>query len=118
MRRTSLLPLVLLVSVSSAACAHARGIRVGEGARPRPPDCELAYERAAPADAQARWRQVGIVCASGGEGLRSSAEAYEPGEVHDALKERACALGGEIVSPTGLCSNGRQSGIEFGVYVR
>jgi hypothetical protein len=42
---------------------------------------------------------------------------YTPGDLHDLLSEEACALGGEIVTPIGLCTNRRQNGIEFGVYV-
>jgi hypothetical protein len=110
--------LVFVVASLSAGCAYARGIRVGEGAAPRPPGCQLAYEHLSPAQAQARWRQVGDVCVSYGQlNEPSVAAAYQPGEMRDALDERACALGGEIVSPVGLCSNGKANGIEFGVYV-
>jgi hypothetical protein len=109
--------LVLLGAASlSAACAFARGIPLGEGAQPRPPGCALAYEHVLPAEAQTRWRQVGDVCVSGS--LDPSVEdAYEPGIMRDALNERACTLGGEIVSPVGLCSNGKYNGLEFGIYV-
>lgn len=44
-------------------------------------------------------------------------DIYEPGDMHDLLTERACELGGHTVTPTGLCSNGKRSGIAFGVYV-
>jgi hypothetical protein len=45
-------------------------------------------------------------------------DVYWPGEPGDALSEKACALGGEMVTPIGLCANGKISAIEFGVYVR
>jgi hypothetical protein len=107
-------------SLSIACVPSARGIRVGEGAQERPPGCALAYEQIAPADAQVQWRQVGDVCVSSGSSLAepSVEEAYEPGrDMNVALNEQACALGGEIVTPIGLCSNGKINGVEFGVYV-
>jgi hypothetical protein len=110
--------IVFVVAALSSGCAYARGIRVGAGAPPRPAGCQLAYQHVSPAEAQARWRQVGDVCVSvGSDPNPQVADVYEPGEMHDVLNERACELGGEIVTPIGLCSNGKTSGIEFGVYV-
>jgi hypothetical protein len=87
----------------------------------REPDCELQYEHVTPAEAQAQWRQIGEVCVSA-NGLalhqaRSVDDVYEPGALHDVLTERACALGGERVTPIGMCSNGQLAAIDFGVYV-
>jgi hypothetical protein len=70
-----------------------------------------------PADAQSRWRQVGDVCVSAPSGSPTVQDVYSPGDLRDVLNEHACALGGEIVSPIGLCTNRRHDGIEFGVYV-
>jgi hypothetical protein len=57
------------------------------------------HERVAPAEAQAQWRQVGEVCVSAGalaiHQARSVEDVYQPGELHDLLTARACALGGE-----------------------
>jgi hypothetical protein len=88
----------------------------------RPPDCGLTYERAAPANAQAQWRQVGEVCVSAKYSLsrqeaRSFDMVYQPGEMHDVLAAKACAFGGEMVAPIGRCSNGLFNAIAFGVYV-
>ena len=97
-------------SVDCAPYASARGIPIGTPAPARPPDCKLSYARIAPAEAQAEWRQVGDVCL---KNVR-----YWPGEAREVLSEQACALGGEMVTPIGLCANGKISAIEFGVYVR
>jgi hypothetical protein len=97
-------------SVDCAPYARARGIPIGTPAPARPPDCKLSYARIAPPEAQAEWRQVGDVCLTG--------DVYWPGEAGDALSEKVCALGGEMVTPIGLCANGKMSAIEFGVYVR
>jgi hypothetical protein len=101
--------LVLTVACFSVACAapRARGIPIGTPAPARAPDCRLTYARVAPAEAQAEWRQVGAVCLPAGH--------YWPGEAENALEEKACALGGEMVTPSGLCT---RNGTEFAVYVR
>jgi hypothetical protein len=87
----------------------------------RPSDCEIEYEHVAPAEALAQWRQVGNVCVSANpfaiRQARSVDDVYQPGDLHDLLTERACALGGERVTPIGMCSNGQLAAIEFGVYV-
>jgi hypothetical protein len=108
MRPLASLLLVLTLAGFSVNCApHARGIPVGTPAPARPPDCRLSYERIAPAEAQAEWRQVGDVCL---KNVR-----YWPGEAREVLSEQACALGGEMVTPIGLCA---RNATEFGVYVR
>lgn len=67
---------------------------------------------------QASWRRVGDVCVNPGADARATVEdAYAPGAMRYALTERACSLGGEVVTPTGLCSNGKNSAVEFGVFV-
>jgi hypothetical protein len=101
--------LVLTLAGFSVACAapRARGIPIGTPAPARPSDCELSYTRIAPAEAQAEWRQVGAVCLPAGN--------YWPGEAEDALRQKSCALGGQMVTPSGLCT---KNGTEFGVYVR
>jgi hypothetical protein len=110
--------LLLSLASVSAACVHARGIPIGQGASPRPAGCELRCERTSPSEAQARWQQVGDVCVSNGGVPNPDVEdAYQPGDMHDALTDQACALGGEIVTPIGLCTNGKSDGVEFGVYV-
>jgi hypothetical protein len=113
MKRLAILLLTLSMTDLSTACVHARAIPIGSAAPSRPSDCELAYERASPRDAQAQWRQVGDACVD----AHSVDVVYQPGSQHDALTEQACSLGGQIVTPVGLCSNGRHSAIEFGVYV-
>lgn len=108
--RTLASRLLILTSVGfSVNCAPPRvhGIPIGTPAAARPPDCRLSYARIAPAEAQAEWRQVGDVCLPAGD--------YWPGEAREALNERACGLGGEMVTAVGLCS---RNGTEFGVYVR
>jgi hypothetical protein len=103
--------LVITLAGFSVDCAeYARGIHIGTPAPARPPDCKLSYARIAPAEAQAEWRQVGDVCLTG--------DVYWPGEAGDALSKEACFLGGEMVTPSGLCANGKSSAIEFAVYVR
>jgi len=108
--------LAVAVALASAACGgYARGIAIGAGAPARAADCKLTYSHVSPHEAQARWRQVGDVCVS--TGVAPASWAYAPGDIRDALTERACALGGEVVTPVGLCANERVSGVEFGVYV-
>jgi hypothetical protein len=105
--------------LSLSACVSSRSVALGVGAPPRPDDCSLSYERADPAQVGAQWRQVGTVCVAGGDAPQIDvSDVYEPGEAKDTLSARACQLGAEMVSPVGLCSNGRQQGIEFGAYVK
>jgi hypothetical protein len=93
---------------------------LGESLPSRPADCGLTFDQVPPTDAQAQ-RQVGLVCVSApvlsSRQARSVDDVYQPGDMHDLLAARACALGGERVAPVGLCSNGSLSAIEFGVYV-
>jgi hypothetical protein len=118
------LPARLIVLSAAGLCAacypYARALRTGEPVPSRPRDCELTYARVAPADAQAQWRQVGEVCLSAPPlqgGQTRVVDVYQPGDMHDVLTEWACSLGGEIVTPVGLCSNGRSNAVAFGVYV-
>jgi hypothetical protein len=117
MRLQASLLLVFGSAVLSTACGMARGIPIGAPAPARTPDCLLAYEQVSPADAQSQWRQVGDVCVSAPHGSPTIPDVYSPGDLHDLLQEQACELGGEIVTPIGLCTNKRENGIEFGVYV-
>jgi hypothetical protein len=119
MRPLPSLVLVAALAAVSAGCAYARAVSIGTPVPPRPPSCALKYATIAPGDAQAAWRQVGAVCVSRGSGYSQQGvrEVYAPGEEHDLLRERACGLGGEMVTPVGLCSNGKANAIEFGVYV-
>lgn len=117
----------LFVSAIAGLCAachpppYARVLPMGESLPSRPSDCAIKYERVAPADAQAQWRQVGEVCVSASavaiHQARSVDDVYQPGDMHDLLTEQACALGGETVTPIGMCSNGQLAAIAFGVYV-
>jgi len=119
MRSLASLLLVLAAGGLTGACAYARAIPIGAPAPARPPDCPLAYARLDPVELQTQWREVGDVCVSAGTGFSHMTidDVYEPGTPHDLLTERACALGGQMVTPVGLCSNGKSSAIEFGVYV-
>jgi hypothetical protein len=117
---------VLVSSIAGlcAAChppAYARVLPMGAPLPSRPSDCDIEYERVAPAEAQAQWREVGEVCVSANalaiRQARSVDDVYQPGDLHDLLTARACALGGETVTPIGMCSNGQLAAIEFGVYV-
>ncbi len=111
MRPFASLLLIVTLAGCSVGCAfgprYARGIPIGTPAPARPPDCKLSYVRIAPAEAQAEWRQVGDVCLRAGP--------YWPGEAEAVLSGEACALGGEMVTPIGLCA---MNASEFGVYVR
>ena len=111
----AILPFVGLVVVTSG-CVQARGVAIGPAVPSRPPSCLLGYAQMDPAEAMTRWRQVGSVCVSHGRGL-TVAETYEPGDTRDALTDKACDLGAEMVSPVGTCANGRANGVEFGAYV-
>jgi hypothetical protein len=117
MRRFALRLLVVTLAGLCAACASARGIRFGAPAPARAPNCALSYARIAPADAQAQWRQVGDVCLSNPSGLDID-DIYSSVDAREQLAGQACFLGGEMVTPVGLCANGRSSAVEFGVYVR
>jgi hypothetical protein len=113
--------LILTAAGFCTACSpYARVLPLGASLPSRPPNCELAYELIAPADAQAQWRQVGEVCLTDSPFWSAQprvVDVYQPGDMHDLLTERACALGGQSVTPIALCANGKRSGIAFGVYV-
>lgn len=57
------------------------------------------------------------MCLSKGLNQPRVVDIYEPGDMRNALTERACSLGGEMVTPIGLCSNWQATAVAFGVYV-
>ncbi len=117
MRPWSSLLLVFVTAVLLTACERVRSIPIGTPAPARESGCSIDYEQVTPADAQSRWRQVGDVCVSAGSGSPTVQDFYSSGDLRDQLNDEACGLGGEIVTPVGLCANRKENGIEFGVYV-
>jgi hypothetical protein len=107
MRPLALLIVLTLAGFSVNCVPYTSSIPIGTPAPARPHDCKLSFARIAPAEAQAEWRQVGDVCLTAGP--------YWPSELRAAVSEEACALGGEMVTPVGLCA---RNATEFGVYVR
>jgi hypothetical protein len=121
-----------------AGCVHARGmtwdvksIRAGAGAPPKVPTCPVRQELISPAEAQRRYRLVGVVCHVGGwdapPGLlfssTSSGSSWagldtppaksvpgdwtpfkEPVTLLDDVREDTCRLGGEIIVRHGFCN--------------
>jgi hypothetical protein len=93
----------------------------------RPANCAIDFERASPHEAQAKWRQIGVVCLTVGwcdkDGMSHECtvdDVYRPGDRRDVLQAEACHMGGDVVTPIDLCAmsayRGVGAGIEFGVY--
>jgi hypothetical protein len=91
-------------------------------------NCDIAFERFSPQEAAAKWRQIGVVCLSPGMCSTGTGhwrectveDVYRNRPLRDQLREDACRMGGEILSPVALCTTGEgrwtSPGIEFGVY--
>lgn len=105
----------IVLSSIAAGCAYARPVAVGPPAPPRPPGCDITYERVDPQEAARRWQQVGVVCVSYTQDHNPTGDdAFAYG--HDEIVAAACGLGGYVVAPIGACTNGRQNAVELGVY--
>jgi hypothetical protein len=102
--------------LAAAGCVSTRRVAIGPPVPARPYGCDIAFGRLDPNDAARRLRLVGTVCVAGGGASDGVDRVYARTEAREALQEDACELGGELVSPIGLCSNGRVDGLEFGVY--
>jgi hypothetical protein len=96
----------VLFLLSGGCAPGTTAISVGPRMPPRPKGCAIREERLTPKDAEDRYRQVGVVCWSGGD--------------REDLDEKACELGGDIVVRSRRCMTGEgkftQPGIEYGVY--
>jgi hypothetical protein len=74
-----------------------------------------------PQEANAKYLQVGVLCAPVRDGNDPSLDAIERDDETRALVEnKACTLGGNMLVPIGFCSTGAGRGtvpgIELGVY--
>jgi hypothetical protein len=118
---------VLPLCAMSACTPTARAVAfTSEPARPA--NCAIDFERVTPREAQETWRQIGVVCVGGvscadtDRTFRdcSVEDVYRAGDLHDLLREKACAMGGDTVSPVDMCTvpvgRGGSPGLEFGVY--
>jgi hypothetical protein len=121
------LTLVAVVATSLLACAPpqqiasstptyslAYSLPMGAPAAPHDPGCHVDFQRLTPKQAQDRWEQGGVVCVSIGNETLDSIMAT--GLLHEAVRQKACALGTEIVVPVGLCGDSGGRGIEFGAF--
>jgi len=124
LRRLTFLPLIV---VSGCAVPVARTLAFVPAA-PREQSCAIDFERASPREAQSKWRQIGVVCL-GGVACKDTDEmprdctvdeVYSHTDARELLRARACAMGGEVVTPVDLCTisgyRSSTSGTEFGVY--
>jgi hypothetical protein len=99
-----------------SGCITTRRVALGPPEPPRPLDCPIRFERIEPGEAARTYRQVGSICITNTRRPVRVEDAYKKEDVREALQRDACRLGGDLVSPVGLCSNGREAGLEFGVY--
>ena len=86
-----------------AACASFRIVRTGEKLPPRPPDCDVRFEHLSYEQALEQGeRELGSGCAAGYDG--SEAGEFTP-DLKEAVRPRACALGGDLVIIVGTCTS-------------
>ncbi len=109
---------VLILAVLLGGCATVTSVAVGPPQPPKPPDCALQFSQQPPEALAAGYQRVGEICLcdpnNPGNDPRASRSSPE-------LQQRACALGGDLVTATGTCSaaspldEGACDGIRFAV---
>jgi hypothetical protein len=107
-----------LVAVALTGCVHLRSMPLGPGAPPLAGP--VRFEHITAKDAEQRYTQVGLVCISY-TGTDSPDAIEGKGEARQRLGDEACALGGNVVVPVGMCqvkSDERNTadGFQYGVY--
>lgn len=101
-----------------------RSVRVGPQATPLPETCGAEVARITLEEARAKGMEVGVVCVASAYATRDGADSadviQQDPEAYEALRARACVLGGTVIVPSGLCANGSgrssREGVEFAVF--
>jgi hypothetical protein len=100
-------------------CVTSTAVAVGPPQPRKPPSCVIAIAAEAREERSADYQRVGSVCVTTDSGFGVPEPVRDAikhrGAVRDELFARACALGGEVVAVSGLCSVGRVSAVEFAV---
>jgi hypothetical protein len=114
---------LLFLCCLCSGCYTLTSTGIGAPAPMRSP-CKLRVEPITPKDAEARYRQVGVVCVAAGDAFNGNDSDFNRWD--DSLKSdfqvRACQVGGDVVVKAGLCAAARPMspdttpGILFNVY--
>lgn len=94
-------------------CVQSYGVAVGPPQPPRSPDCAVEVAQTAPEELLPRYRRVGSVCVA--SQLAAPNEILRSNSARRELMREACALGGDLVTPSGTCNADRVGGTEFAV---
>jgi hypothetical protein len=98
-------------------CYRISSAVVGPSIAPRQESCEIDFSRQRAQELSDEFEQVGAICFGGREDANddrgnallgthpdvSRYLAYRPGSEHEAVRREACSLGGELVTPAGIC---------------
>jgi hypothetical protein len=79
-----------------------RSMPIGSGAAP-PQSCAVRIEHVTTREAEQRYAEVGRICVSH-TGARSPQALEAHRQTSQRLSDEACALGGNVVVPLGMCS--------------
>jgi hypothetical protein len=99
-----------------AGCYHIHAMTIGPPVDARPAGCTVEVARTRPQDLVAAWEQVGAICIVPDRNLGSVEQPYQPGEIRDRLREKACELGGELMAAQSTCGTHSNPGVELGVW--
>jgi hypothetical protein len=95
-----------------------RSVPIGSGAAPLQ-SCAVRIEHVTTREAEQRYAEVGRICISY-TGARSPQALEMHSQPSQRLSDKACALGGNVVVPLGMCSlqSGEYTadGFEYHVY--
>jgi hypothetical protein len=106
---------LVALALSFCGCYSVSTATVGPHVAPREPACDVAFSHERPQELAERFEQVGVICfgaenvgwpevaVAGRRADLDTQAAYRPGGGHEAVRESACHLGGELVAPAGLC---------------
>lgn len=109
----------LAAVVLFSGCVYTlRAIPIGARAPSRATGCAVRQEQLSPAEADAKYRQVGAICVTEQRSPTSTARVQMSAGARREFDQEVCSLGGDVVVVSGLCADGqyRMNGAEYRVY--
>jgi hypothetical protein len=107
----------IISAVACCGCGYSiRSTAIGPSVAPREKICAVDFSRQRPQDLSFAYEQVGVICFGSLDNVDDEGYpiegrwldvdrviAYKDGRRHEAVRREACALGGELVAPVGVC---------------
>lgn len=106
------------VAILIAGCTTVRSLPIGVPVEPKALGCAVRQEQVSPTEADAIYRQVGVICIADGRRGNHVVLTDISARARADFDREVCALGGEVVVVSGLCSDAqyRMNGTEYRVY--